>query len=477
MSAPLLTEIGCEELPARQIARQVDLLAEGLGKRLAEAGLIEHAKGIERFATPRRLAIRIPAVSARQPDRVLERKGPSVDVAFDDNGKPTRAAQGFARSVGKSVEDLETLENKQGRWLFARVEQPGKTLGELLPEMFEATVRDMVGARSMRWSDREERFLRPVRWLVALHGSETVPLSQFGLEAGRLTRGHRIHAPGNHSLNDATEYEAVLEAASVLVDPERRRQRIAQQAAELAEQAGLEVLIEEALLDEVAGLTEWPVAVIGQFDAAFLEVPEEALISSMEQHQKCFALRDGEGRLAPSFIAVANIESRDPAAMTAGFERVIHPRLADARFFWDQDRRTTLAEKRSRLDDILFQEKLGSIGDKVRRVSELAVDIAPALGAEEKTTELAAELCKCDLVTEMVGEFPELWPTVNRKLWPWPSQATTCRARPGIACPMMPLAVRWRWPIDSIPSSACLPPARSRRAARIHSHCDARPSA
>ena len=414
MSAALLIEIGCEELPARQIARQLQLLADGLGKGLAEAGLLVSTEGIEHFGTPRRLAIRIPGVSARQPDRILERKGPSVDVAFDDEGKPTRAAEGFARSVGKSVEELETLESEQGRWLFARVEQPGQSLAELLPEMFETTVRGMVGARSMRWSDRDERFLRPVRWLVVLHGSEVLALNQFGLDADRLTRGHRVHAPGDHELGHAADYESVLEKAGVLVDPARRRERIEQQATALAGEAGLEVLIDGDLLDEVAGLTEWPVAVMGRFDPAFLAVPEEALISSMEQHQKCFALRDGKGQLAPCFIAVANIESRDPAAMTAGFERVIHPRLADARFFWDQDRRTTLADKRTRLDDILFQEKLGSIGDKVRRVSLLAVEIAPSLNADVSDTARAAELCKCDLVTEMVGEFPELQGVMGR---------------------------------------------------------------
>jgi glycyl-tRNA synthetase beta chain len=408
MSDSLLIEIGCEELPARQIARQLELLADGLGRRLVEAGLIGSVDGIECFGTPRRLAIRIPSVAGRQPDRVLERKGPSVDVAFDSEGKPTRAAEGFARSVGKSVGELETLENEQGRWLYACVEQPGQTLHELLPEMFEAAITEMAGARSMRWSDRDERFLRPVRWLVALHGRALIRLNQFGLEAERFTRGHRIHAPGNHELAQAEDYQAVLEKAFVLVDPARRRQQIKTQATALADKAGLRVLIDEQLLDEVAGLTEWPVAVMGHFDPAFLEVPEEALISSMEQHQKCFALRDAQGRLAPSFIAVANIESQDPDAMTAGFERVIHPRLSDARFFWNQDRRTPLGDKRGRLDDILFQEKLGTIGDKVRRIAALSIDIAPSLGADEAATARAAELCKCDLVTEMVGEFPEL---------------------------------------------------------------------
>lgn len=414
MSSALLIEIGCEELPARQIERQLKLLADAVGKGLAEAGLVESTEGIEHFGTPRRLAIRVPAVASRQPDRVLERKGPSVDVAFDDDGNPTRAAEGFARSVGKSVDELETLESEQGRWLFARVEQPGQALADLLPAMFDSAVRDMAGARSMRWSDRDERFLRPVRWLVVLHGNEVLPLNQFGLDAGRQTRGHRVHAPGDHELGNAMDYENVLEKAKVLVDPARRRDRIERQAKALAGDAGLEVLIDDGLLDEVAGLTEWPVAVMGHYDKAFLEVPEEALISSMEQHQKCFALRTVDGRLAPCFIAVANIESQDAAAMTAGFERVIHPRLADARFFWDQDRRTPLIDKRARLDAILYQEKLGSVGDKVWRIERLAGSIAPSLGADGEATSRAAALCKCDLVTDMVGEFPELQGVMGR---------------------------------------------------------------
>lgn len=412
--ADLLIEIGCEELPAGQLHAQLELLAQGLGARLADAGLIDDQGDIVRLGTPRRLAVRIPGVKKRQADQVLERKGPAENVAFDADGKPTKAAEGFARSVGKTVDELDWLENEQGRWLFTRVEQPGKGLDELLPEMFDATIRSMAGARSMRWSDRDDRFLRPVRWLLVLHGSETVELEYFGLQADRLTRGHRIHAPGWHPVKDAGAYEAVLEDASVIVDPARRRQRIVEQAERLAAQADLVAVLDDRLVDEVAGLTEWPVAVMGRFDERFLEVPEEALVSSLEQHQKSFALRDGEGRLAPRFIAVANIESTDPELMTAGFERVIRPRLADAKFFWDQDRRRALADKRERLDNILFQEKLGSIGDKVRRLEQLVETTAPALDASIEITARAAQLCKCDLVTEMVGEFPELQGIMGR---------------------------------------------------------------
>ncbi|WP_376693947.1 glycine--tRNA ligase subunit beta [Wenzhouxiangella sp. EGI_FJ10409] len=413
-NADLLIEIGCEELPAGQLHSQLDLLADGLGSRLADAGLIETHADIVRLGTPRRLAIRIPAVKARQADQVLERKGPAENVAVDGDGNPTKAGEGFARSVGKAFDELEWLENEQGRWLFTRVEQPGQSLAQLLPEMFDATIRSMAGARSMRWSDREDRFLRPVRWLVVLHGADGVELNYFGLDAGRQTRGHRIHAPGWHEIPDAGEYEQVLEKASVIVDPARRRQRIIEQARALADEAGLTAVLEDKLVDEVAGLTEWPVAVMGRFDEGFLAVPEEALICSLEQHQKSFALRDGDGRLAPRFIAVANIESSDPGLMTSGFERVIRPRLADARFFWDQDRRESLADKRQRLDAILFQEKLGSIGDKVRRLEKLAETTAPALDAGIDVTVRAAGLCKCDLVTEMVGEFPELQGVMGR---------------------------------------------------------------
>ena len=404
----LLIELGCEELPARLLNQQSSLLAEGLGKRLEAAGLIESAETVTTLATPRRLAVRFAGVLDRQPDRELERKGPAEKVAFDDNGQPTRAAEGFARSVGKSVEELERIENEQGRWLYARVLETGKSLAELLPDMLDETVREMAGARSMRWSDRNERFLRPVRWLVVLHGSDVVELSAFGLVSSRQSRGHRIHAPGEQAIASADDYEATLEKAFVLADPVRRHQRIAEQIGVLGKEHGFRVELDGDLVEENAGLTEWPVAVIGRFDPDFLEVPEEALISSMQQHQKCFALRGDDGRLADRFVAVANIESRQPEAMIAGFERVIRPRLADARFFWDQDRKKTLEARRKRLDEILFQEKLGSVGDKANRLERLAGQLAESLGADVEQTRTAARLCKCDLVTEMVGEFPEL---------------------------------------------------------------------
>jgi len=410
----LLIELGCEELPARLLASQVKSLADGLGKRLGDAGLIEADARIERFATPRRLAVRIDAVLKRQPDREIERKGPSEAAAFDAEGQPTRAALGFARSVGRPVDELTRLETEQGRWLLARITETGKGLAELLPGMLKETVAEMVGARSMRWSDRSDRFLRPVRWLVVLHGRDVVPLSLFGLAADRVTQGHRVHGSGDHSIADADAYETVLESAFVVADRAARAARIRGQVESIAGQAGLTPVMPETLLEENAGLTEWPVSVVGSFDPAFLEVPEEALISSMQQHQKCFPLRRPDGALADRFIAVANIDSRDPAAMTAGFERVIRPRLADARFFFEQDSQIDLDDARRRLDAILFQEKLGSVGDKVERLETLVERLAPALDADAAVCRRAAYLCKTDLVSDMVGEFPELQGTMGR---------------------------------------------------------------
>jgi glycyl-tRNA synthetase beta chain len=410
----LLIELGCEELPARRLDDQIGLLAGGVHKRLVEAGLIEADARVERFATPRRLAVRLSEVLDRQPDREIERKGPAEAVAFDGEGQPTRAAEGFARSVGRRVDELDRLETEQGRWLLARIHETGRSLAELLPDILADTVAEMAGARSMRWSDRSDRFLRPVRWLVVLHGDDVVPVSLFGLAAGRVTQGHRVQAPGDQSIPGAEMYEGVLERAFVLADSGARADRIRQQIESATAESGLTPVMVPALLDENAGLTEWPVAIVGTFDPAFLAVPEEALISSMQQHQKCFPLRDPDGGLANRFIAVANIDSRDPAAMTAGFERVIRPRLADARFFFEQDCKVEPDHARARLGDILFQEKLGSVGDKVDRLERLVAHLAPRLGADEAVCRRAAALCKIDLVSDMVGEFPELQGTMGR---------------------------------------------------------------
>ena len=414
MNPTLLIELGCEELPAQALQRQAQQLCDGLAAGLADAGLIADDSRARWMATPRRLAVRIDDVADRQPDRTLERKGPAEQAAFDAEGRPTRAALGFARSVGLEVDQLDRLENEQGRWLYAEVKQAGQSLDAILQEVLERVVREMASARSMRWSDRSDRFLRPVRWLLALHGEEVVPLTLFGLDAGRTTRGHRIHSPGPHPVATARDYESVLESACVLVDFPRRRNAIAEQVARCAQDAGLATRPDEALLDEVAGLVEWPVAVTGDFDPDFLDVPAEALVSAMRVHQKCFPLYRNDGELAPRFITVANLESRDPAQMIHGFERVIRPRLADARFFFDQDRAQPLESRLDRLATMQFQDRLGSLADKTARIRTLAARLAGACSAEAHVVDRAATLAKCDLMTEMVGEFPELQGTMGR---------------------------------------------------------------
>ena len=433
MSQTLLLELGCEELPARQLRKQAELLLNGLSKQLIEGGLSDASVQRRWLATPRRLAVLIEGVQSRQADRVLERKGPAEKAAFDDQGQPTQAALGFARSVGMTVDELDRLENEQGRWLFAKVHQPGKHLDELLPGWLEATVRDMAGARSMRWSDRSDKFLRPVRWIVALHGDRPVSLTLFGLEAGRETLGHRVHAPGKHLIERAEDYESVLERAFVRADFGRRRDEIFKRVRAIEHQLGLSVDSKSAeavetgtedhdfadktnreLLDEVCGLIEWPVATVGSFDPDFLDVPAEALVSAMREHQKCFALYEPSGRLAPKFITIANLESTEPETMTHGFERVIRPRLADAQFFYQQDLKQPLASRLETLKMSVFHPQLGSLFDKTQRVIHLADALTDTFGAEAETCRRAAELAKCDLMTQMVGEFPELQGTMGR---------------------------------------------------------------
>ncbi|MDX1625420.1 MAG: glycine--tRNA ligase subunit beta [Wenzhouxiangellaceae bacterium] len=414
MSRTLLIELGCEELPAKLLQDQAAMLADGIAARLLDAGLLEEGTHPHWMATPRRLAVAIPDVAEAQPDRTMERLGPAEQAAFDADGQPTRAAEGFARSVGVPVEELERVDTEQGRRLFARVDQPGQPLSALLPDMLAQVVRQMAGARSMRWSGGDDRFLRPVRWIVALHGDEVVDLELFGLRSGRRTRGHRVHSDGWMEIESAGAYESVLESGHVIVDFERRRDRIRTQIEALAERESLSIPIDDSLLDEVTGLVEWPVAVVGSFEEAFLEVPAEAIVSSLREHQKSFPVRDAEGRLTNRFVSVANIESTDPARMIHGFERVIRPRLGDARFFYEQDRQQPLAERAGRLEDMLFQERLGTLADKSGRLVELVERLSGDLDADAGAARRAAALAKCDLLTEMVGEFPELQGTMGR---------------------------------------------------------------
>lgn len=412
--ADLLVELGCEELPARLLVNQADMLFTGVCDELEKAGIDFDRSAASWYASPRRLSLMLPQVADSQPDQVQERKGPAVGSAFDADGQPTAAAMGFARSVGRSVSELERTGSGANERLYATVRIAGQALKSVLEDILVKVTTAMAGSRSMRWSDSTDRFLRPVRWLVVLHGDQVLPIELFGLRADRLTQGHRIHGPGPIELAGASDYCDRLRSAYVEVDRNRRRARIAEQLQAIADRVGLTARPSNALLDEVADLTEWPVAIDGRFDERFLEVPAEALIASLEQHQKCFPLFADDGTMANHFVAVANIESRDPEAMRQGFERVIRPRLADARFFWDQDRRQPLSALAPGLASVKYQEQLGSQADRCQRIATLARSLAGHFGADPQTCEQAAVLSKCDLLTDMVGEFPELQGIMGR---------------------------------------------------------------
>ncbi len=414
--APLLLEIGCEELPAGPLPRMAEAFAAGLESCLSQAGLLADDYQRQIFFTPRRIAVHFTAVAAQQAEQHIEKRGPAVNVAFDSEGRPTPAALGFARSVKADIADLQRFKTDQGEWLFYILQQPGEALASVLQMQLGDILNKLPMPKTMRWGAGSQRFLRPVHWLVAMHGSSVLPLSVFDLQAADRTRGHRVQAAGEVLLRDADDYQEQLKNASVIADFSSRQQRIIDQVQDLAKQAGRYAPTQPELCAEVANLVEWPVAVLCSFDESFLDVPAEALTLSMKIHQKFFPLySDAEHtRLDHHFIAVANLDSTDPAQVKAGFERVIRPRLADAKFFWDQDRKHLLAAFAERLESVAFQQDLGTLADKTRRTQLLAAKIADHLDIDPTLVVQAADLSLCDLMTDMVGEFPELQGIMGR---------------------------------------------------------------
>ena len=414
-SADLLIELGCEELPPKSLTKLGEAFLGEFLNQLKKAELSFDANKSRAYYTPRRLALFVSCVADSQPDQVIDRKGPALTAAFDADKQPTPAASGFARSVGKRVEELDTLKTDAGEWLYCRVEKPGLSLDGLLYPMLEKALASLPVAKPMRWASNSFSFIRPVHWLVVMHGSRVLDGSLFGLEAGNVTRGHRIHSPGPHEISSAIDYEPVLEAAYVMADQNKRREMIKNQAISEGETAGGRCLIDENLLNEVTNLVEWPKSICGSFDREFLSVPAEALIASMQDHQKFFpVLSTDSNELMNRFVAIANLESQDFDAVREGFERVIRPRLADARFFWDQDNKSSIENWLEELNSIVFQNTLGSVGDKSRRMATISRNIAEETGFDSLASERAASLCKCDLVSQMVGEFPELQGIMGR---------------------------------------------------------------
>ncbi|OUR71785.1 glycine--tRNA ligase subunit beta [Methylophaga sp. 41_12_T18] len=409
----LLLELGTEELPPKALKKLMKAFEAGIAQGLKKAELSFSA--IKAYAAPRRLAVVVSDVQVRQQDRMVERRGPAIKSAFDDDGNPTRALQGFAKSCGVSVDDLEKMETAKGAWLVYKQQQTGAETVDLIADILQKSLADLPIPKRMRWGTLPGEFVRPVHWLVALFGDDVVPVELLGVTSGRDSFGHRFHHPEAIRIQSAQSYASQLETAGhVLVDINARRDSIHGQVLELAVKLGGEAVINEELLDEVTGLVEWPVALSGSYDESFLELPAEALISSMEEHQKYFAVRDKTGDLLPYFITICNIESKDPAQVIAGNERVILPRLSDSAFFWKTDRKQPLAERQDKLKTIVFQHKLGSVFDKSARVAQLAAFIAPQIGGDADLAERAALLAKCDLVTEMVGEFPDLQGIMGR---------------------------------------------------------------
>ncbi|WP_404464648.1 glycine--tRNA ligase subunit beta [Vreelandella aquamarina] len=407
----LLLELGAEELPPTALDALSDAFAAGIEKGLEEAEIPFQA--VTAYATPRRLAVQVTGLTDKQPDREVERRGPALAAAFKD-GAPTKAAEGFARSCGVSVDDLIHLETDKGTWLGYREQQQGDSVQALLPEMVRKTLQSLPVPKNMRWGASRVEFSRPVHWLVALYGSQVVAAEALGLQASRTTYGHRFHAPDAIQLEHADDYLAALENAYVLADRQRRRERIREQVLAEAEVQEANAVIDEDLLVEVSGLVEWPVALTGSFDERFLEVPAECLISSMKANQKYFHLLDDQGKLKPLFITISNIESQDPDQVISGNEKVIRPRLADAAFFYDTDRKHTLASRIPQLESVVFQQQLGTLADKARRSTAIATFIAERIHGDVAHAQRAVALAKCDLVTEMVLEFPELQGIMGR---------------------------------------------------------------
>ena len=413
----LLVEIGTEELPPKALRALSDAFATELAAEIDAAGLAHGAAAP--FATPRRLAVLVPGVPGTQPDRDVERRGPPLARAFDENDKPTKAALGFARSVGVEVDRLVRIETGDGAWLGYRSTKPGATLASLLPGMVERALVRLPVPRRMRWADRDTEFVRPVHWVVLMHGTEVVEAEILGARSGRATRGHRFHRPGDIVLEDASRYEAALrDRGHVVAGFEERMETIRAQAERAADKLGGKARIDHALLEENAALVEWPVAIAGHFDPEFLDLPDGVLATTMQGHQRYFPVAGEDGALMPHFIAVSNIESRNPATVREGNERVIRPRLRDAEYFFVTDCERRLESRLEELQGVIFQRGLGTLRARSQRVAALAGRIARAMGGSGEAVahaERAGLLSKCDLVTEMVGEFPELQGEMGRE--------------------------------------------------------------
>ena len=393
----LLLEIGCEELPAKSLNHLSLSLAENIKTGLAKAGL--DFNSIKNYHTPRRLAVMVKNLNEQQSDQMIERKGPAVNA-------PQNAIEGFLRANNISAEQLF---EENGRFVY-RYKETGKTINQLIPDIVNKAISDLPIPKPMRWENTEINFIRPVHWVVLMYGSRVIPTTILGLSTSNLTYGHRFHSPSAIQLKQASNYLDNLEQQGfVIVDPSKRKHIIETELNKIADEEVCLRQWREELLNEVINLVEWPVILLGQFHRDFLQVPKEALIAAMEEHQKCFPLvKKVDNTLVAHFITVSNIASKNPETVTHGNERVIHARLSDAKFFYETDRQHTLDDRLTQLENVTFQAKLGTLYDKSKRIAALAKFIAEKLDTDSSLAERAGLLCKTDLLTNMVGEFPEL---------------------------------------------------------------------
>ncbi|MPS33375.1 MULTISPECIES: glycine--tRNA ligase subunit beta [unclassified Salinivibrio] len=401
-----LIELGTEELPPTALRTLAEAFASQFEAQLKDADLSHH--GITWYASPRRLALKVAALSDRQPDKVVEKRGPAVKAAFDADGNPTKAAMGWARGNGIDVSEAERLKTDKGEWLLYRQHVPGQAIDALLPVLADNALSKLPIPKPMRWGDKDTQFIRPVKTLVMLYGDTLIEGTILGVASDRVIRGHRFMGESSLTLDHADEYPERLEReGKVMADYEKRKALIIKDAKAAADAVGGVAELDDDLVEEVTSLVEWPVVLTASFENKFLKVPSEALVYTMKGDQKYFPVYDANGELLPKFIFVSNIESKDPAQVISGNEKVVRPRLADAEFFFDTDRKRPLIDRLPELDSAVFQKQLGTIKDKTDRITALAGQIAERIGADKSHTERAGQLAKCDLMTSMVFEFTE----------------------------------------------------------------------
>jgi len=407
----ILFELGCEELPPKSLKPLRDALQASVIEQLKEADI--SFDSIKAFAAPRRLAIQIQGIAQSQPDRTEQKRGPAIKAAFDDEGNPTRAAMGFAKGLGIEASELTTINTDKGDYVGYEQTIHGQATTELLPDIFQTALDNLPIAKRMRSGSGREEFVRPVQWVVLMQDDQVIDATIQGHQSGAKTRGHRFHSPDYHELDHADNYESLLERLKVIADFDKRRMMINNQVKTLADQVNADAIVPAELLDEVTALVDLPIALRASFEPRFLQVPQEALISTMQADQKYFCLTDKDGKLQPYFIFITNIESKDPNQIVEGNEKVVRPRLADAEFFFLQDQKQPLFAMTESLKTRVFQDQLGTIWEKSERIAKLAGFIAGLLQQQAQSIDLdetvrAAMLAKADLTSSLVGEYPEL---------------------------------------------------------------------